>query len=99
MKVLYFSNEFPHDDLQELCRRIHVHSKSRNHTILANLIAEATTAVREEIRVLPTELKSLIPPIETVLNFADFAELRKSRLCGSIDGVLLCIIELALFIG
>jgi Starter unit:ACP transacylase in aflatoxin biosynthesis len=99
MKLAYFSNEFPHDDLQELLRRLHVHSKDRRHTILARFIDEATLAIREEIRQLPTALKALIPPYETILNFADHSELRKGPLCGSIDGVLLCAVELGTFIG
>ncbi|KAF2205779.1 ketoacyl-synt-domain-containing protein [Delitschia confertaspora ATCC 74209] len=48
MKLVYFSNEFPHDDLQDLARRLHLHGKDRNHAILARFIEEATLAVREE---------------------------------------------------
>lgn len=99
MKLAYFSNEFPHDDLQELSRRLHVHSKDKRHAILARFIDEATLAIREEVRRLPTALKGLIPPFETVLNFADHSELRKGPLSGSIDGVLLCVVELGIFIG
>lgn len=99
MKLAYFSNEFPHDDLHELLRRLHVHSKDRRHPILARFIEEATIAIREEIRHLPTALKALIPPFETIFNFADHSELRKGPLCGSIDGVLLCAVELGTFIG
>ena len=99
MKLAYFSNEFPHDDLQELLRRLHVHSKDRRHTILARFIDEATLAIRDEVRLLPTALKALIPPFETIFNFVDHSELRKGPLCGSIDGVLLCAVELGTFIG
>jgi len=99
MKFAFFSNEFPHDDLHELLRRLHRHSKDRRHTILARFLDEATLAIRDEVRRLPSELKSLIPPFETVLTLADHTELRKGPLCGSIDGVLLCVIELATFIG
>lgn len=99
MKLVYFSNEFPHDDLQDLFRRLHNHSKDRRHTILARFINEATLAIRDEVRRLPTALKALIPPFDTILNFADHSELRKGPLCGSIDGILLCVVELATFIG
>ena len=99
MKLFYFSNEFPHDDLQDLLRRLHNHSKDRRHTILASFIDEATLAIRDEVRRLPTALKALIPPFETVLNFAEHAELRKGPLSGSIDGLLLCVVELATIIG
>nr|AGI60157.1 type I polyketide synthase PKS5 [Dolichousnea longissima] len=99
MKVIYFSNEFPHDDLQDLLRLLHNHSKDRHHAVLSRFIDEATLAIRDEIRRLPTALKILIPPFETVLNLADHSELRKGPLSGSIDGVLLCVVELATFIG
>ena len=99
MKIAYFSNEFPHDDLQELLRRLHVHSKDKRHAVLSSFIGEATLAIREEVRQLPTALKALIPPFETIFSFADNAELRKSPLCESINGVLLCAVELGSFIG
>ncbi|KAI1504073.1 putative polyketide synthase [Biscogniauxia marginata] len=99
MKLVYFSNEFPYDDLQTLFRELHQHSKSRQHPILARFLDEATLAIRDEVRQLPTALKALVPPFESILNFADFADLRKGPLCGSIDGILLCTVELGTLIG
>jgi hypothetical protein len=99
MKLIYFSNEFPHDDLQNLLHELHNHSKDRRHPILAQFLEEATLAIREEVRQLPTALRGLIPPFETILTFADFADLRKGQLCGSINGILLCTVELGTLIG
>ncbi|KAE9364958.1 putative polyketide synthase [Stipitochalara longipes BDJ] len=99
MKLIYFSNEFPHDDLQNLLHKLLNHSKDRRHPILAQFLEEATFAIREEVRQLPNALRGLIPPFETILNFADFAELRQGQLCGSIDGILLCTVELGTLIG
>ncbi|KAL4931573.1 type I polyketide synthase [Aspergillus undulatus] len=99
MKLLYFSNEFPKDDLQILFRRLYNHSKDRRYPILARFIDEATLAVRDEVRQLPTTVKSLVPAFETVLNLADYPELRKGPLGGSLDGVLLCVLEVATLIG
>lgn len=99
MKLFYFSNEFPRDDLQDLFRKLSLHRRSREHPLLALFIAEATVAVREEIRQLPTELKQFFPPFESVLEWAAFAELRQSRLSGSIDGVILCVLEIGTLIG
>ena len=99
LRLAYFSNELPHDNLQHLLRRLWNHSKDRSHPLLANFIEEATLAIREEIRQLPTALKSLIPPFQTILNFADSPELRKGQLSGSIDGVLLAAVELSALIG
>lgn len=99
MRVAYFSNEFPRDDLVGLFHQLHQHSKDRTHPILARFLEEATLALRDEVRQLPTPLKSLIPAYETILDFAEFAALRKGPLCGSIDGILLCTLELATLIG
>nr|A0A411PQP9.1 RecName: Full=Atrochrysone carboxylic acid synthase Agnpks1; Short=ACAS; AltName: Full=Agnestins biosynthesis cluster protein pks1; AltName: Full=Non-reducing polyketide synthase Agnpks1 [Paecilomyces divaricatus]QBG38888.1 nr-PKS [Paecilomyces divaricatus] len=98
MKLIYFSNEFPPDDLHTLFRELHNHSKDRRHPILARFLEEATLAVREEVRRLPAHLRALIPPFESIWNFADFADLRKGQLCGSIDGILLCSVELGTLI-
>jgi hypothetical protein len=99
MKLIYFSNEFPHDDLQGLFRQIHNHSKDRRYPVLARFIDEATWAIRDEVQRLPASLRTLIPPFETILNFADYHELRKGPLSGSVEGLLLCVLELAILIG
>ncbi|KAK3680667.1 polyketide synthase [Podospora appendiculata] len=99
MKLGYFGNEFPHDDLTGLFRRLYAHSKDRRHPSLANFIQEATLAVREEVRLLPATLRALVPPFETIFNLADHAELRSGPLGGSVDGMLLCAVQLATFIG
>ncbi|KAL4887524.1 hypothetical protein BJY04DRAFT_225501 [Aspergillus karnatakaensis] len=99
MKLLYFSNEFPKDDLQSIFRRLHNHSKDRRHAILARFLDDATLAVRDEVRLLPAAVKALVPAFETVLNLADYPELRNSPLGGSVDGVILCVLEIATLIG
>jgi len=99
MKLVYLSNEFPHDDLQGLFRKLHQHSKDRRHPILARFLEESTIVIREEVGQLPAALKALIPPFETILKFSDFADLRKGHLCGAIDGILLCIVEVGTLIG
>ena len=99
MKLVHFSNEFPHNDLREIFRKLHVHSKDKRHPILATFLDEATSAAREEVRQLPYALKALVPPFESILNLADHAELRKGPLGGSIEGLLLCVVEIAAFIG
>jgi len=98
MKIIYFSNEFPHD-LQGLFRQLHNYSKDRRYPVLASFLDEATLALRDEVRQLPTSLRTLIPPFETILNFVDYEELQKGPLSGSIEGVLLCVVELSALIG
>lgn len=99
MKLVYFSNEFPHDDLQQLLRDLRRHSKDRRHATLGRFFEEATLAIRQEVRDLPTALKAQIPTFESILDFVDFAELREGPLCGSIDGILLCLVEIGSLIG
>lgn len=99
MKVGYFGNEFPHDDLHDLSRRLYNWSKDRQHTLLATFIHEATSAVREEVRLLPATLRALIPPFETIFSLVSHADLRHGPLGGCIDGMLLCAVQLATFIG
>ena len=99
MELIFFSNEFPREDLQDLFRRLHNHSKDKHHPILARFIHEATWVIKDEIRRLPNELKQLVPPFETVLSWVENTELRESLICGAVDGVLLIVIQLATYIG
>lgn len=99
LKIAYFSNEYPVDDPQELYRRLHQHSKDRRHPLLDRLFDEADGAVRAEIERLPTELKSIIPPFESITTLVEYPELRKGRLGGSIDGVILCVLQIATYLG
>ncbi|KAH8810943.1 putative polyketide synthase [Xylogone sp. PMI_703] len=99
MRLVYFSNEFPKEDLQDLFRRLHNHSKDRHYPFLAQFISEATWAIKDEVRQLPTELKQLIPPFETILSWAENPELREGLICGAVDGVLLVVVQLAAYIG
>lgn len=99
MSLVYFSNEFPRDDLKDVFRLLYSHSKDRQHPLLASFIQEATLAVRDEVRQLPAKLRYLVPPFETIFSLADHSDLRRSALGGSIDGILLCAFQLATFIG
>ena len=99
MELVYFSNEYPKEDLQDLFRRLHNHSRDKHHPLLAQFLNEATSAVKDEIRRLPTELKQLIPPFETLLSWAENTELRQGLICGAVDGVLLIVVQLATYIG
>jgi monodictyphenone polyketide synthase len=99
MKLVYFSNEFPHDDLASLLRELQTHSRDRRYPILAQFLDEATLAIRDEVRQLPTTLRVQVPPFENVIGLADFVDLRKGPLSGAVDGVLLSIGEIGTFIG
>lgn len=69
LRLIYFSNEFPYDDLNTLFRGFFQQSKDRSHLVLAHFLDEATLALRGEVEGLPAELKKLIPPFESILHF------------------------------
>ncbi|KAJ5655746.1 type I iterative polyketide synthase [Penicillium longicatenatum] len=99
LKLVYFSNEFSKDDLQGVFRRLHNHSKESCYPILADFISKATWAIKDEVRQLPTELKDLISPFETIFSWVENTELREGLICGAVDGVLLIAVQLATYIG
>ena len=99
MEIVYFSNEFPREDLHEVFRHLHNNSKDTEHPLLARFISESTFVVKDEIRKLPSELRRLFPPFETVLTWVEDNELREGTLCGAVDGVLLVVIQIAAYIG
>ncbi|KFZ02364.1 hypothetical protein V500_00253 [Pseudogymnoascus sp. VKM F-4518 (FW-2643)] len=99
MELVYFSNDFPKDDLPDVFRRLHNHGKDKHFPILAQFIHEATWAIKDEVRQLPTELKQLIPPFNTLLEWAENTQLREGLICGAVDGVLLVVVQLATYIG
>lgn len=99
MQIVHFHNEFPFDDLATMYREILAHSRDRGHPVLAQFLDEATLALREEIRLLPAALRAIIPPFESVLDFADFKDLLKGPLAASVEGILLIVLELGIFVG
>lgn len=99
MRLCYFSNEFPHDDLKDLLRHLHIHGKDIRYPTLTRFIHQATLAFQEEVRLLPATLRMLVPPFETVFNLADHSSLRNGPLGGAVDGMLLCAVQLATLIG
>lgn len=98
MEVVYFSNEFPKEDLTDIFRQLHKQSKSTNHEHLARFTRDATRAIKEEIEKLPSSLKNQIPPFESLTSWSEQKELREGELCGAIDGVLLILAQLSVYI-
>jgi monodictyphenone polyketide synthase len=98
MEVVYFGNEFPKEDLMDVFRCLHNRSKSSDHHVLARFINESTAAVKKEIEKLPSSLKSLIPTFESLSSWAENKELREGQLCGAIDGVLLVLVQVSVYI-
>lgn len=99
MELVYFSNEFPKGDLQDIFRQIHRHSKDRRYRALADFIQEATIVAKEEIQKLPAEARALFPAFDTILAWSGSTKLREGLLCGAVDGALLIVAQLAIYIG
>lgn len=98
MEVVYFSNEFPKEDLGDIFRQLHLRSKDSGHHVLARFIEEASKAVKNEVQKLPLNLRQLIPHFETVSAWSENKELREGLLCGAVDGALLVFAQLSLYI-
>jgi Starter unit:ACP transacylase in aflatoxin biosynthesis len=99
-KLVFFSHEFPCDDLQELFRSLQRHSREKGLPLVATFLAECTNVLKDEARKLPQSLRDLLPPFQTVMALAaGFGELRKGPLGGAWEGALLCILEIGMLIG
>lgn len=99
-KLVFFSHEFPCDDLQELFRCLHRHSKEKSFPLLAAFLEECTTVLMEEALKLPHSVADLLGPFQTLLALvARLGKLRKGPLGGAMDGALLCILEIGMLIG
>jgi asperthecin polyketide synthase len=99
-KLVFFSHEFPCDDLQELFRCLQRQSRDSSLPLLATFLAECTSVLKEEALKLPQSLRDLLPPFQTVIALATaFDELQKGPLGGAWEGALLCILEIGMLIG
>lgn len=99
MRIIHFSNKFPPDDLADLFRRLRLHSKCPNHVILARVLEEVTDVVREEITELPAELRSLLPPFQSILDLAESFNWHQGPLSGTFECVFLVLMPVCLFVG
>jgi monodictyphenone polyketide synthase len=95
-RLIYLGNELPNSDLQALFRRLQKHCNGRNHSILVSFLDEATLALRNEIRERPADERAQFPTFETILSLAENPGLGAS---GAVDGVLLCVFQIATYIG
>ncbi|RMZ38958.1 Type I Iterative PKS [Aspergillus flavus] len=99
MRIFHFSNKFPPDDLADLFRRLRLHSKCPNHVILARVLEEVTDVVREEVAELPAELRSLLPPFQSILDLAESFNWHQGPLSGTFECVFLVLMPVCLFVG
>jgi hypothetical protein len=103
-KLIFFSHEFPCDDLQELFRYLQRNSKKKRFPLLATFLADSTAVLKEEALKLPQSLQDLLPIFnsQTFLGIAAGlakGDLKKGPLGGALEGALLCILEIGMLIG
>jgi len=98
-KLVFFSNEFPNDDLPELFRRLQRHSKDKRFRYLAAFLEASTAVVKDEALKLPQQLQDLIPHFNTVLTLADHGDFRQGALGAAMESAILCVLEIGMLIG
>jgi monodictyphenone polyketide synthase len=98
MEVIYFSNDFPKENLQDVFRKLYINSKDHRHPLLAQFMSEATEAIKYEVSALPSGMKQLVPPFQTLDSWSENKELREGNLRGAVDGVLLVLVQISLYI-
>ncbi|KZF25341.1 beta-ketoacyl synthase domain-containing protein [Xylona heveae TC161] len=97
--LIYFSNDFPNDDLKDLFRRLHRHSKDRRFTLLATFLENCARVLKEETNHLPQSLRELVPPFETLFTLVDGGQFRLGPLGASMESAFLCALQVGMIIG
>ncbi|KAF4219428.1 hypothetical protein CNMCM6457_003033 [Aspergillus fumigatiaffinis] len=97
-QTVWFGNEFPSDDLKDLFRRLHQHSKDRRFRLLSVFLDESTAILKEEVANLPQQLRELVPHFDTACTLAE-VDFRQGALGAAMESALLTILELGMLIG
>jgi hypothetical protein len=97
--LLYFGNEFPNDDMNELFRRLQKHSKDRRFRLLNAFLEESTLVLQDEVAKLPHHIKSRVPHFDNIVTLWEHGYLRELGLGAAMESAFLLILQLGLFIG
>lgn len=98
-KIVFFSNEFPNDDVRDLFRRLHRHAKDKRFPFLATFLEDSAATIKEETSKLPRPLQDLIPSFNSVLTLADHGDFRHGPLGAAMESALLTVFEIGMLIG
>ncbi|CAG8128284.1 unnamed protein product [Penicillium salamii] len=96
--IVCFAHGLPENSLH-LFRQIRTQSKIRDHSTLRDFISHTTLVLREEIRTLPEELRSQLPPFENALDLVEWQNWERGPLAGALGGILRCLLHISSFIG
>ncbi|KAL6856714.1 polyketide synthase [Trichoderma novae-zelandiae] len=71
-----------------------------DHGKLARFLQESASVLRQEVQKLPRPLRDQVPSFQDVITLvSQWEKLKDSDLCGTWEGVFLCIYEIAMLIG
>ncbi|KAL4861374.1 hypothetical protein BDV12DRAFT_208059 [Aspergillus spectabilis] len=99
MKIFFFSNKFPLQDIPCLFRSIRLQRQCPQHILLRRLIDETTSVIRDEIRLLDATTRAQIPPFQSILDLAEDFDWQRSPLAGMFECVFLSLASLCVFLG
>ncbi|KAL4925855.1 ketoacyl-synt-domain-containing protein [Aspergillus undulatus] len=97
--LLYFGNEFPNDDVNELFRRLQQHSKDRRFRHLDSHLQESVLVLQDEIAKLPHHVRSRVPHFDNIVTLSEQGYLRELGLGAAMESAFLLILQVGLFIG
>ncbi|KAJ6096673.1 polyketide synthase [Penicillium sp. IBT 16267x] len=99
MKLILFVEPPSGHKLTSLCRKLRTQSKYSGHGVLRGLLSESTTVLRGEFRGLSAELKSDLPPFQSVLDLIESYNWQVGPLAGPLSNAFSCLLSLCLFVG
>ncbi|OQE35213.1 hypothetical protein PENCOP_c014G02940 [Penicillium coprophilum] len=97
--LLYFGNEFPNDDVNEIFRRLQQHSKDRRFRLLNAYLEDSVLVLQDEVAKLPHSVKSRVPHFDNIATLSELGYLRELGLGAAMESAFLLILQLGLFIG
>ncbi|RAK87875.1 ketoacyl-synt-domain-containing protein [Aspergillus costaricaensis CBS 115574] len=98
-KLVYFGNEFPNDDVNELFRRLQQHSKDRRFRLLSAYLEDSILVLQDEIAKLPHSVNSRVPHFDNIVTLSENGYLRELGLGAAMESAFLLILQLGSFIG
>lgn len=96
---VFFTNDFPADEVGALFRSLVRLSKDLRCTQLASLLSLCNRAIRDEVARLPKSWQKYMPPVEDILALVGDVDFQNGPLGGAMEGVFLCIFQLGSIIA
>ncbi|KAM5459232.1 Type I Iterative PKS [Microsporum canis] len=101
--ILFFSNDFPNDDLKGLFATLQQRARDSRFRNLATFLSECTVVVKEEIAKLPDNLRNDLPPFQSIpaiaAYYTSYGPGHGCSLAAGLEGVLLVALQIGMLIG